>query len=116
MAIRPPNNQKNAIPTRRGWIHPTTGELLVAGSISQKNIDAYMDSVQEEVTITVNPEELSAEDYQDYDNDDYLELDEYDLEHMSKKQLIETAEEWEVDIDKKSSVDKIRQTIAEALF
>ena len=42
MAIRPPNNQKNAIPTRRGWIHPTTGELLVGGSISQKNIEVFI--------------------------------------------------------------------------
>ena len=111
MAIRPPNNQKNAIPTRRGWIHPTTGELLVGGSISQKNIDAYMDSVQEEVTITIQDNPIDWDEF--YDDDEYVELD---LESMSKKELIETAEDWEVDIDKKASVDKIRQTIAEALF
>ena len=110
MAIRPPNNQKNAIPTRRGWIHPTTGELLVAGSISQKNIDAYMDSVQEEVTITIQDDVI---DWEGYDDEEWVELD---LEGMSKRELIETAEDWEVDIDKKASVDKIRQTIAEALF
>ena len=110
MAIRPPNNQKNAIPTRRGLIHPTTGELLVAGSISQKNIDAYMDSVQEEVTITIQDDVI---DWEGYDDEEWFELD---LESMSKRELIETAEDWEVDIDKKASVDKIRQTIAEALF
>ena len=110
MAIRPPNNPKNAIPTRRGWIHPTTGELLVAGSISQKNIDAYMDSVQEEVTITIQDDVI---DWEGYDDEEWFELD---LESMSKRELIETAEDWEVDIDKKASVDKIRQTIAEALF
>ena len=110
MAIRPPNNQKNAIPTRRGWIHPTTGELLVAGSISQKNIDAYMDSVQEEVTITIQDDVI---DWEGYDDEEWVELD---LEGMSKRELIETAEDWEVDIDKKSSAKKIRQTISEALF
>lgn len=110
MAIRPPNNQKNAIPTRRGWIHPTTGELLVAGSISQKNIDAYMDSVQEEVTITIQNDPV---DWEGYDDEEWVELD---LEGMSKRELIETAEDWEVDIDKKASAKKIRQTIAEALF
>ena len=110
MAIRPPNNQKNAIPTRRGWIQPTTRELLVAGSISQKNIDAYMDSVQEEVTITIQDDVI---DWEGYDDEEWFELD---LESMSKRELIETAEDWEVDIDKKASVDKIRQTIAEALF
>ena len=110
MAIRPPNNQKNAIPTRRGWIHPTTGELLVGGSISQKNIDAYMDSVQEEVTITIQDDVI---DWEGYDDEEWVELD---LEGMSKRELIETAEDWEVDIDKKASAKKIRQTIAEALF
>ena len=110
MAIRPPNNQKNAIPTRRGWIHPTTGELLVGGSISQKNIDAYMDSVQEEVTITIQDDVI---DWEGYDDEEWVELD---LEGMSKRELIETAEDWEVDIDKKSSAKKIRQTISEALF
>ena len=30
MAISPPNYQKDAIPTTRGWTHPRTGELLVS--------------------------------------------------------------------------------------
>ena len=70
-----------------------------------------MDSVQEEVTITIQDNPIDWDEF--YDDDEYVELD---LESMSKKELIETAEDWEVDIDKKASVDKIRQTIAEALF
>jgi len=117
MAIKPPNNQKNAIPTRQGWIHPTTGELLVGGSISQKNIDAYMDSVQEEwdkeVTITIHDEE--DPDWNPL-QDDIWDIVELDLEPMSKKELIKTAEEWDIEIDKKASADEIRNTISEALF
>ena len=107
MAIKPPNNQKNAIPTRRGWVHPTTGEILVGGSISQKNIDAYFESVEEKVTITMNVDPVEEDDW---------EVVELDLESMSKKELIKTAKEWDVEIDKKASADEIRDTISEALF
>ena len=111
MAIKPPNNQKNAIPTRRGWVHPTTGEILVGGSISQKNIDAYFESAEEEwdkeVTITMNVDPEEEDDW---------EVVELDLESMSKKELIQTAKEWDVEIDKKASADEIRDIISEALF
>ena len=107
MAIKPPNNQKNAIPTRRGWVHPTTGEILVGGSISQKNIDAYFESIEEKVTITMNVDPVEEDDW---------EVVELDLEPMSKKELIKTAKEWDVEIDKKASADEIRNTISEALF
>lgn len=111
MAIRPPNNQKNAIPTRRGWIHPTTGELLVGGSISQKNIDAYMDSVQEEVTITIQDDVIDWEE--GYDDEEWLELN---LENMSKKELIETAEDWEIEIDPKATKAAIKEILERELF
>ena len=43
MAITPPNFQKDAIPTPRGWVHPMSGELLVARKISTDDINEYMD-------------------------------------------------------------------------
>ena len=116
MAIKPPNNQKNAIPTRRGWVHPTTGEILVGGSISQKNIDAYFESVEEQVTITMNVDPVEEDpDYNPLE-DDIWDIVELDLEPMTKKELIKTAKEWDVEIDKKASADEIRNTISEALF
>lgn len=42
MAISPPNFQKDAIPTPRGWTHPKTGELLVSRSIDPNDIIEYM--------------------------------------------------------------------------
>jgi len=113
MTIKPPNNQKNAIPTRRGWVHPTTGEILVGGSISQKNIDAYFESVEEQVTITIHDEE--DPDWNPL-QDDIWDIVELDLEPMTKKELIKTAKEWDVEIDKKASADEIRNTISKALF
>lgn len=38
---KPPNYQKNAKITARGWRHPRTNELLVAKKFTQAEIDAY---------------------------------------------------------------------------
>ncbi len=42
MAIKPPNYQKDAIPTVKGWKHPKTGELLVSTKLKQGQIDEYL--------------------------------------------------------------------------
>tara|TARA_Y100000114_G_scaffold146903_1_gene158108 strand:- start:1062 stop:1463 length:402 start_codon:yes stop_codon:yes gene_type:complete len=45
MARRPltaPSFQRDAIPTKNGWRHPKTGELLVSNNFSQAEIDEYM--------------------------------------------------------------------------
>lgn len=42
MAIKPPNYQKDAIPTVKGWKHPKTGELLVSGKFTQAQVDEYL--------------------------------------------------------------------------
>ena len=43
MVLKPTNYQKDAIPTPRGWVHPISGELLVARKISTDDINEYMD-------------------------------------------------------------------------
>ena len=43
MVLKPPHYKKDAIPTPRGWVHPITGELLVARKISTDDINEYMD-------------------------------------------------------------------------
>jgi len=41
MAIKPPAWAKQAVPTTRGWQNPSTGEILVGGSISEAAIAAW---------------------------------------------------------------------------
>ena len=45
MAIKPPVWCSDAVPTTRGWVHPKTGELLVGGSVAQKDIDAWHEAM-----------------------------------------------------------------------
>ena len=42
MAIKPPNYQKDAVPTNKGWEHPKTGELLVSTKLSNAQINDYL--------------------------------------------------------------------------
>jgi len=64
MAISPPNYQKDAIPTPRGWTHPRTGELLKAQKLSEQQIGEYLGEVitsapPEPIEITINPVPLN---------------------------------------------------------
>ena len=52
MILKPPHYKKDAIPTPRGWVHPITGELLVARKISTDDINEYMD-VEEKPKVQV---------------------------------------------------------------
>ena len=52
MVLKPPHYKKDAIPTPRGWVHPITGELLVARKISTDDINEYMD-VEEKPKVQV---------------------------------------------------------------
>ena len=94
MAIKPPSWAKDAVPTLRGWVHPKTGEILVGGSIKQRNIDEYFGKAEE------------AD----------VEVEELDLDSMTKAELIETAEDWEVDIDTKGTKAEIKAQLEEELF
>jgi len=127
MAIKPPSWAKNSIPTRKGWAHPRTGEILVGGSISQKNIDEYFGNVSEktlppvqEIKIeeTVLIQDPSPEMTFDVEDDSEIdwEVEEIDLDSMTKAQLIETAEEWEIDIDPKGTKAQIKAILDEELY
>ena len=97
-----PSWAKDAVPTLRGWVHPKTGEILVGGSIKQKNIDEYFGK-DEEFVVDVN-------------EDADVEVQELDLDSMTKAELIETAEDWEVDIDTKGTKAEIKAQLEEELF
>ena len=110
MAIKPPSWCKDAIPTSKGWAHPRTGEVLVGGSIAQKNIDEYFGKVAEETLPPVEEFVIHV------DEDTDVEVYEIDLDSMTKAELIETAEEWEVDIDTKATKAEIKAQLEEELF
>lgn len=110
MAIKPPSWCKDAIPTLKGWVHPQTGEALVSGSITQKDIDKYFGKVAEETL----PEPMVIE--VDDDSEVEWETEEIDLDSMTKAELIETAEEWEIEIDPKSTKAEIKAILEEELF
>lgn len=115
MAIKPPSWCKDAIPTLKGWVHPQTGEALVSGSITQKDIDEYFGKVAEETL----PEPMVIEvddDSSQVDWDTDWETEEIDLDSMTKAELIETAEEWEIEIDPKSTKAEIKAILEEELF
>lgn len=83
--ISAPIWQPDAIPTKKGWIHPVTNELLVSvkGGIEQWVIDAYQASlVKKESEIpailkaTITPLKLEAK----------VEVPKYATKKSSKKQ------------------------------
>jgi len=61
MAIKPPNWAKHAVPSREGWRHPRTGELLAARKLSQRDIDAYngKENIVVEQKTTPAPQQLN---------------------------------------------------------
>lgn len=45
MAIQPPKWASQCVPTTKGWKDPKTGEILVSGSISTGDIEAWHESL-----------------------------------------------------------------------
>lgn len=110
MAITPPSFQKNAIPTPQGWRHPKTGELLIARKISIEDIDDYNNPQSMTELIPEPVDDVIYEEDEDWDDE------ELDLDSMTKAELIETAEDWEIEIDPKSSKAKIKEILENELY
>jgi len=132
MAISPPNFQKDAIPTNRGWTHPRTGELLKAQKLSQQQIDEY-NGVSTAQTLTESPttEEEFAEEHLELDMDDLsiegheiepieIDEDEYwtedDLDGMSKKELEELGREYGIELDRRLNKDVLVEQLKAVMF
>ena len=112
--ITPPAYQKDAIPTPQGWRHPKTGELLHAIKLSVEDIDVYNNNpatmtewVSEPVDEVIYEEDEDWEDWED---------EEIDLDSMTKAELIETAEDWEVEIDPKATKAEIKEILENELY
>ena len=90
MAISPPNYQRDAIPTTRGWTHPRTRELLISRPMSQSAIDEYLGVSPEPQMLKESPTnfhevkaELMTEDTlpSEYENMTKVELEALGREH-----------------------------------
>lgn len=125
MAITPPNYQKDAIPTPRGWTHPRTGELLKAQKLSQQQIDEYCGEVitTAPVTLTESPtteEEFAAEHIEveieeiteeEYDEDEDWSQEE--LSAMTKAELVEFAAEYGIELSSSMTKAEMIEELSE---
>ena len=60
--ITPPNHQKDAVPSKRGWHHPRTNELLVSRPLTQEQIDEYLGITWDEPEMIAEVEKEEAEE------------------------------------------------------
>lgn len=107
--ITPPNHQKDAVPSKRGWHHPRTNELLVARPMTQEQIDEYFGITWDEPEIIADPvifPEVEEED---------AEEETHELEFMTKVELEEMGREHGIELDrreKKSTlIERLKQVI-----
>ena len=93
--IKPPSWKKDAVPTAKGWRHPKTGELLLPKKLSEADIAEYMGTA---VTLTEAP--TNAQEHAQ-EHVEPIEVDEDDLEDMTKLELEELGREHGVELDRR---------------
>ena len=119
--LTPPSFKKDAVPTKNGWRHPKTGELLVSKSISQEEIDEYMGVSKPEPKPKTHEQmskaELEAKGREhgieldrrrSHDDlveelEDHIENDAIDLENMSKRELEDLGREHGHELDRRKN-------------
>jgi hypothetical protein len=107
MAIKPPNYQKDAIPTVKGWKHPKTGELLVSTKLNQGQIDEYLGvtpAEPEAVVVDMHTETVIDMDEMIQDmtiEGKLLAAQAADLRSLTKAQLEELGREHGVELDRR---------------
>lgn len=117
--LTPPSFKKDAVPTKNGWRHPKTGELLVSKSISQEEIDEYMGVSKPEPKPKTH-EQMSKTELEAKGREHGIELDrrkshedlveeledhleDKAIEDMSKKELEALGREHGVELDRRKS-------------
>ena len=117
--LTPPSFKKDAVPTKNGWRHPKTGELLVSKSISQEEIDEYMGVSKPEPKPKTH-ENMSKAELEAKGREHGIELDrrrshedlveeledhleDKAIEDMSKKELEALGREHGVELDRRKS-------------
>jgi len=118
MAIKPPNYQKDAIPTVKGWKHPKTGELLVSTKLNQGQIDEYLGVTPPEpeaVVVDMHTETVIDIDEMIHDmtiEGKLLAAQAADLRSLTKLELEELGREHGIELDRrKKKEDLIEQLL-----
>ena len=107
MAISPPNYQKDAIPTKQGWKHPRTGELLISRPMSQTAIDEYLG---------VSPEpQMLKESPTNFEEAKVELMTEDNLESMTKKELEDLGREHGIELDRRKNKADLIMELKEVL-
>lgn len=118
MAIKPPNYQKDAIPTVKGWKHPKTGELLVSTKLNQGQINEYLGvtpAEPEAVVVDMHTETVIDIDEMIHDmtiEGKLLAAQAADLRSLTKLELEELGREHGIELDRrKKKEDLIEQLL-----
>ncbi len=107
MTITPPNYQRDAVPTTRGWTHPRTGELLVSRPMKQQHIDEYLG---------VSVEEPAAIDFHADLAEMLTEAPSHgSLDDMSKKELEALGRQHGVELDRRKKKDDLIEELGEVI-
>ena len=109
--MSPPNYQRDAIPTTRGWTHPRTGELLISRPMSQSAIDEYLGVSPEPQMLKESPtnfEEAKAE----LMTEDNLPSE---LEKMTKLELEAKGREHGIELDRRKNKADLIMELKEVL-
>ena len=118
MAIKPPNYQKDAVPTTKGWKHPKTGELLVSTKLNQGQINEYLGvtpAEPEAVVVDMHTETVIDIDEMIHDmtiEGKLLAAQAADLRSLTKLELEELGREHGIELDRrKKKEDLIEQLL-----
>jgi len=118
MAIKPPNYQKDAIPTVKGWKHPKTGELLVSGKFTQAQVNEYLGvtpAEPEAVVVDMHTETVIDIDEMIHDmtiEGKILAAQAADLRLLTKLELEELGRQYDIELDRrKKKEDLIEQLL-----
>jgi len=109
--MQPPNYQRDAIPTTRGWVHPRTGELLVSRKISEAAIDEYLGIAPEPQMLKESPTNF-AETKAELMTEDNLPSE---YENMTKIELEALGREHGIELDRRKNKDDLIEELKEVL-
>ena len=111
MTISPPNYQRDAIPTPRGWVHPRTGELLISRKISEGAINEYLGIAPEPQMLKESPTNF-AETKAELMVEDNLPSE---LEKMTKLELEAKGREHGIELDRRKNKADLIEELKEVI-
>jgi len=109
--MQPPNYQRDAIPTTRGWVHPRTGELLVSRKISEAAIDEYLGIAPEPQMLKESPTNF-AETKAELMTEDNLPSE---YENMTKTELEALGREHGIELDRRKNKADLIEELKEVI-